>query len=109
MITLSTNVSGYARKIKCPRHYLLKAGGTPFIMERIPALKNIKEADVVALTKTNPNWKIKLWQPKKDKYGNKILNYKDYYQPEISAAFAVETIYDGSNYICKQCRRCKIK
>lgn len=109
MITLETNVSSYTRKIKCPRHYLLKAGGTPFVMERIPALKNIKEADAIALTKTNPNWKLRLWRPKKDRFGNKILNEKDYYHPEISAAMAKERIYQPFNIICNKCRRCLTK
>jgi hypothetical protein len=62
MIDLSTNVASYARKIKCPRHYLLKPGGTPFVMERIPALKNIKIADSIALNKVNPSFKLRLFQ-----------------------------------------------
>lgn len=99
----------YMRKIKCPRHYLLKPGGTPFMMERIPALKNIKEADALALVKTNPQWRIRLWRNKLGKNGRPILNEKDYYQPEISAAFARETIYELHNPICQKCLRCKIK
>lgn len=106
VISTDTKWTGYIRKIKCPRHYLLKPGGTAFVMERIPALKNIKEADAVALNKANPSFKLRLWQPKKDRFGNKILNQKDYYQPDISAAMAKEQIYQPLNPICNKCRRC---
>lgn len=109
MISLATNVSSYARKIKCPRHYLLKPGHQGYFMERIPALRNIKEADAKALAKYNPTFKLRLWQAKKDRYGNKIKNPADYYQPEVSAAFLKETVYDYINPICQKCRRCQTK
>lgn len=99
----------YMRKMRCPRHYLLKPGGTAFVQERIPELRNIKEADAIALAKANPQWRLRLWRNKIGKNGRPILNEKDYYQPEISAAFASETIYEAHSPICQQCRRCRIK
>lgn len=87
------------RKIKCPRHYLLKPGGRPFVMQRKPSLKNIKEADLRRLG-------IDPWMPVKDRFGRKIQNFKDYIQPFISAAEAKLRIYKEDNHICNSCRRC---
>jgi hypothetical protein len=95
-------MASYFIKIRCPRHYLLKPGGKPFLMERIPSLKNIKEADGKALG-------INLWRPKKDRNGNKIQNFADYYQPEVSATEMRLRLYDPSNPICARCKRCAIK
>ena len=92
----------YLQKILCPRHYILKPGGTPFIMERIPALKNIKEADARTL-------KISLYRKKKDVYGRYMQNFKDYYQPLVSRSYCREFIYTPTNMICAKCRRCHIK
>lgn len=92
----------YRRTIRCPRHYLLRPGGQPFVMERIPALKNIKEADAKIFG-------LNLWRKKKDARGNYIQNFKDYYQPEISAGFAKEQIYLPFDPICMKCKRCVTK
>jgi hypothetical protein len=89
----------YIRKIRCPRHYMLRPGGTPFVMERIPSLKNIKEGDARRLG-------ITLWRPKKDRFGEKIQNFKDYLQPEVSASEIRERIYSSTHPICATCRRC---
>lgn len=88
------------RRIKCPRHYALIPGKEPFVMEENPALKNVSWS----LAK---EFKIKKLRPKRDKNGNKIQDFRNYYQPEISAAFAIEHIYDPLHPICTQCnRRC---
>lgn len=89
-------------KVKCARNYVLKAGHSPFVMERIPALKNIKPADAKILG-------IRLWRRKKDRFGRWIQNFASFEQPEVSAAYARETIYDKTNPICAKCRRCLIK
>ena len=89
----------YIRKIDCPRHYVLKTGGVPFVMERIPALKNISEANGKALG-------VNLWRRKRDANGQWIQNFKDYLQPPISAAEARFRIYNSENSICDNCRRC---
>ncbi len=109
MISTDTRWTGYIRRIKCPRHYLLKPGHQGYFMERIPALRNIKEADAKALTKYNPTFKLRLWQAKKDRFGNKIKNPADYYQPEISSSMAKDQIYSAFNPICNKCRRCVTK
>jgi hypothetical protein len=93
----------YCRKILCPRHYILKPGGTPFVMERIPALKHFKESDAKFFG-------ISLWRKKKDMFGRYIQNFKDYDQPLVAASYCVENIYQSDNMICKQCqRRCFMK
>lgn len=92
----------YMRKIKCPRHFLLRPGGNPWIMKQNPLVKDM------------PQWAFKKWPnlrrlvPVKDKRGNKVMNREAYYQPEISDAFAIEHVYDPKNPICKiQCKgRC---
>jgi len=89
----------YIRSIKCPRHYILKPGGVPFLMERNPKLKNISVANAKSLG-------IILWRRKRDKFGRWIQNFKDYHQPDISAAEARLRIYDKNNPICAGCRRC---
>ena len=105
-ITLDTRMPTYHRKIKCPRHILLKPGHAPYMMERIPALRRIKPADAVALNKYNPQWKLRLYQAKKDRYGNKILNPASYFQPDVSAALMRERVYQTDNPICRGCKRC---
>lgn len=89
------------RKIKCPRHILVKPGRPPFQMERIPSLKNIKESDAKI-------FKLNLWRKKKDRFGRPIPNNnpKDFYQPEISAAEAKLRIYQPYSPICNKCRGC---
>lgn len=88
------------RKIKCPRHYILKPGGQPFLMERIPSLKNIKESDAKIFG-------VKLWRRKKHPLtGQFIQNFKDYYQPDVSPNFAKESIFNPIDPICTKCKRC---
>lgn len=98
-VETQANVFRYVRNIKCPRHYVLKTGGIPFVMERNPRLKNISIANAKALG-------IHIWRRKRDKFGNWIQNFKDYLQPDISAAEARLRIYNKTNPICAGCRRC---
>ena len=99
-------LASYVRKIRCPRHYLLKPTGVPYVMERIPSLRNIKEKDAIALAKNTGMLRVKLWRPKKDKFGNKIQNFKDYYQPEVSPAEMRMRVFDPLSTICQKCKRC---
>ena len=99
---IETTFALYKRRVRCPRHYLLKPGAEPFVMERIPSLKNIKEADAKIFG-------LKLWRRKKDKNGVPIQNFKSYFQPEVSAGWLKQNIYLKDNPICLQCKRCVIK
>ena len=80
---------------------MLRPGGTPFVMELDPLMKNFTE-------ETCKRFGVSKWKKKRGKNGAYIRNNKDYYQPEISDTFAIEHIYDPLNHICKgQCRgRC---
>lgn len=95
----TTSVPVYHRKIKCPRHYLLMPGKQPFVMERIPSLKNIKEGDARRLG-------ITLWRPKKDAFGNKIQDFKNYFQPEVSPSEMRMRLFTPTHPICASCKRC---
>ena len=90
----------YLRRIKCARHYCLKPGGTPFVMEPDPRwYRKVSE-------KTAREIGFSTLRRKKDKYGHWIQNFKDYYQPEISPNLARERWYDPMSWICqKQCKR----
>ena len=88
-----------SQKIKCPRHFLLIPGKEPYITEIHPLYRKL------------PKWALKKFdiraeKPKKDEYGRPIPNYKNYDQPYISSAEAIEKIYDPNNHVCrKQCKR----
>lgn len=69
-------------------------------MERIPSLKNIKESDAKIFG-------VKLWKRKRDpRTGQFIQNFKDYIQPDVSASFARESIFNPLDPICNKCKRC---
>ena len=89
------------RKIKCPKHFVLKPGHDPYIREINPLYRKL------------PKWAFKKFgisaeRIKTDKHGKPLVNYTNFYQPEVSANYAVEFIYDPVNPICKrQCQgRC---
>lgn len=87
----------YHRKIKCPRHFIVKPGLSPW--KRIP---NPKLKDL-------PEWAFKKWPSlrrtiiERDRWGRPIREDRNFYQPYISAAFAVSQIYDPMNPICQRC------
>jgi len=69
-------------------------------MEIDPLMKNFSE-------ETCKRFGVSRWKKKRDRWGNPIRNDKDFYQPLISGAFAIEHIYDPLNPICVQCKnRC---
>jgi len=99
----TTPLWSYIRKIKCPRHYVLKPGGTPFVMEYDPRWRGrISE-------KTAREFGFSTMRRKKDKYGQWIQNFKDYYQPEINPNLAREKWYQPFSQICRECKRCVLK
>ena len=94
---------GYVRRIKCPRHYVLKPGGSPFVMEPDPRwVGKISE-------KSAKEFGFSIFRRKKDKYGQWIQNFKDYYQPEISPNLAREKWFVPDHPICAKCKRCVTK
>jgi hypothetical protein len=93
----------YIRKIKCPRHFILKPGGTPFVMEPDPRwIGKISEKSAQEIG-------FSIYRRKKDKWGQWIRNMKDYWQPEINPNLARERWFSPTNYICNKCKLCVTK
>lgn len=79
---------------------MLKPGGQPFVMERIPVFKNIKIEDA-------KRWGLNIFKRKKDKFGRYIQNFADYEQPLVAASYCKEQIYNVHHPVCQECnRRC---
>lgn len=94
-------------KIRCPRHYMLKPGCQPYKIIPNPHTKNISDANIKYVNKTF-NAGLRKYIYAKDKNGNKIQDFNNFYQPLITKGFAIEHIYDPVHPICAfQCKgRC---
>lgn len=88
-------------KVRCPNYFILKPGKSGFVEEVNRLAKNFSED-------TCKEFGLKRTKFKKDANGNKIPKWDDYYQPVVSAAYAIEHIWDPNNWVCThQCRgRC---
>jgi hypothetical protein len=90
------------KNIKCPLHHALKPGLEPqeaYELEPNPLAKNFS-ADLCR------QFGLKKWKYKRDRFGNKIPNYRNHFQPYISALYAKERIYSVNHPMCVRCRRC---
>lgn len=90
------------KNIKCPLHHTLKPGLKPheaYEIEPDPLAKNFTD-DMCK------RFGLRKWKYKRNKFGQKIPNYRNHYQPEISALYAKERIYSTNHPICIRCRRC---
>ncbi len=90
------------KNIKCPLHHALKPGlqeYEAYEIEPNPMAKNFSD-DMCK------RFGLKKWKYKKDRYGNRIPNFRNHYQPEISALYCRERIYSTGHPVCRQCRRC---
>ena len=100
----------YVRKIQCPRHYLIDPREDIFLREPVPLLKDVSNSVCT-------EYKINKMRIKRDAWGNKLVDWKKMYalkakgkvmQPMVTAAFAIENIYDPKHPICHDCKfRCK--
>ncbi len=91
----------YRKKIKCPLHHVVIPGRHAF--------KIVPNELAKSCTLTDAELKrfgIRKWKYARDRFGNKIPDYNNHYQPEISAAFAIEHIYDPLRPLCQKCRKC---
>lgn len=89
----------FIKKVKCPQHFLLRPGAEPFVMELNPAFVRVDPVDAKRIG-------LKLLRRKKDINGQWIMNRASYYQPELSAAYIHEKVYNSNSLICQNCRRC---
>ena len=99
--------------IRCPRNYVLKQGHQPFVIIPNPNTKGMTDEQIDYLNKSLKylgitESKLRRWTYKKDRHGNKIQDFDNYYQPQVSKAYALENIYDPLHPIClAQCKgRC---
>jgi len=100
----------YQRKIRCPGHYLIPPTVDIYKREPVERLKYVSKSVV-------EHYKLKTMKRAKDKFGRPIIDWKKLYelkrkgivlQPEITAAFAIEYVYDPISQLCRLCdKRCK--
>lgn len=111
---VSTEQAFYLKRmITCPGHYLIPPQVDVYLRESVSLLKYC--SDFVEY-KGN---RIKLRKTRiaKDKWGNKRIDWKKLYElrrkgivlnPPVSAAWAIEHIYDPQGLLCLACdKRCK--
>ena len=90
----------YHRKIRCPGHFVIIPGKEPYLMEPVPALKNVSSW-------VFKDFGVKKYRARRDANGMRIRDRRSYYQPEISANYAIHHVYDPQGNLCKQCdKRC---
>lgn len=90
--------------IRCPRNYVIKPGCQPFKIIPNPRLKHMTDANIAFLNKELKST-LKKWMFARDKNGNKIQDFRSFYQPSVSKAYIIEHVYDPMNPICKmKCR-----
>lgn len=90
------------KNIKCPLHHCLKPGLEPqeaFMLEPNPLAKGWNNSFCKEMG-------LKNWKYKRDMFGNKVPNFRNHFQPEISALYAKERIYSTGHPVCVKCRRC---
>jgi hypothetical protein len=100
----------YQRKIRCPGHYLIPPTVDIYKRELVPELKDVSKRIV-------QQYKVKRFRRAKDRFGRPIIDWRKLQelrrkgivlQPEISAAFAIEHVYDPISQLCRLCdKRCK--
>ena len=101
------------RLINCPGHYLIPPQIDIYLREPIPEFKNCSKWVEVCGKRIN----IKKTRIAKDKWGNKLIDWKKLFalrkqgiviHPKVSAAWAIENVYDPKSYLCLHCRKeCK--
>jgi hypothetical protein len=103
----------YKRQIRCPGHWLVHPGVD--IYEREPFLVNKNCSDFVELK--GKRYNIRKTKIALDRFGRKKIDWKKLYElrdkgvvisPKVSAAWAIENVYDPSGYLCTHCPKyCK--
>ena len=103
----------YKRTIKCPGHWLIPPTVDVYLRKPIALFKNC--SDFVYLL----GRKIKLKKTRivHDRFGNKMVDWKKLYalrdkgkiiQGKVSAAWAIEHVYDPMSTLCDNCPKyCK--
>ena len=110
LITLTQNpgVPMYKRMIQCPGHWLVPPTVDVYLRRPVSLLK--KCSDFVEYR--GKKMRIKKDVCVRDKWGRKMLDWKKLFklrkagivqQPCVSAAWAIEHVYDPEGLLCKEC------
>jgi hypothetical protein len=101
----------YMKKIRCAGHYLIPPTVDIYLREPIPETKGCSGK---TFEYRGQKLKIKKERIKKDGFGRKMVDWKKLHklrdvgivqQPWVSAAWAVEHVYDPLNFCCAfQCK-----
>lgn len=101
------------RKIQCPGHWLIPPTIDVYLRRPVELLKNVKDFIEFRGVKI----KMKKTAIVKDRFGRKVLDWKKLYelkrkgivlQPFVTAAWAIENVYDPKSLLCAHCdKRCK--
>lgn len=106
-------VAYYKRQIECPGHWLIPPTEDVYLRKPIAMFKHC--SDFVYLF----GKKITLKKSRivRDKFGNKVIDWKKLYalkakgkiiQSRVSAAWAIENVYDPMGALCNACPKyCK--
>lgn len=103
----------YKRMIHCPGHWLVPPQIDVYLREPVSWLKNCSNEVEIK----GERIKIRKTRIAKDKWGRKKLDWKKLYElrkqgivvsPKVSAAWAIENIYDPNSLLCLNCKQwCK--
>ncbi len=103
----------YKRQIRCPGHWLIPPQVDAYLREPVPLLKDCKDS----VEFKGRLIKIKKTRIARDRWGNKRLDWKKLYKlrdkgivlnPVVSAAWAIEHVYDPQGSLCLNCPKwCK--
>lgn len=101
------------RMITCPGHWLVPPQVDVYLRRSVPLLKDC--SDFVELK--GRRIRIKKTSIVHDRFGNKVIDWKKIYElrrkgiilhPKVSAAWAIEHVYDPKSFLCIACdKRCK--
>jgi hypothetical protein len=100
----------YKRMIRCPGHYLISPKVDVYLREPVPELKDCSDGAEYK----GRYIKIKKMRIVKDRFGNKMLDWKKLYElrnrgtgevlnPIVSASWAIENVWDPKGMLCLQC------
>lgn len=103
----------YKRMIQCPGHWLVSPKVDVYLREPVGLLKDCSDTVYIK----DEAIKIKKWRIKKDRWGRKLVDWKKLHElrktglvqhPMVSAAWAIEHVYDPISWVCEHCdKRCK--
>lgn len=108
---MMSDIPYYKRMIRCPGHWLVNPKVDVYLREPVPELKDCSEFVEIEGRRFN----LRKMRIKKDRWGRKIVDWKKLHalrktgqvlHPLVSAAWAIEHVYDPVSFFCQvQCKR----